>query len=441
VVAPVVAPLIPPPLPPPPPSAAAQAAAVQAAAAQSAAAQAAALVVPPQHVPPLPPPPAVPPPPPPQLNNTAAMIAAAAAAAAAVAVAASAAAAEAEAVSYQATTAATSHVGVPTVQAAADAVTTASAAAAAAATAANTASKNAAAATNPVDAQREQKEAERLKTLAESKRDEANNAMADVTAAVAAAVAAAAAAAAASAASAAKAAIDNYKTLLTEAVNAFQDIITPLPQVPDFETDQSTKLPKLQETAAAVLTPLLQEIQTKIQDYDTKTREYKESNIGATKPLDEVELNKLKDAADKCNPLIDVSNVRNLFDETKGMFDELKYDMNTTLAPLIEGIKRNILSIDNKNSDNTQNFTELKQKCEELANGYKKITETTTYMIPNINLKITEYSDLFETTKATVLAGIQQRLTAIVGTLSQPPTDPDGERLINEIDRLLASVD
>ena len=57
-----------------------------------------------------------------------------------------------------------------------------------------------------------------------------------------------------------------------------------------------------------------------------------------------------------------------------------------------------------------------------------------------IDEKKKQYDTRFEATKTTVLAGIQQRLTAIVGTLAQPPNDPDGARLIREIDDLLASV-
>ena len=62
-------------------------------------------------------------------------------------------------------------------------------------------------------------------------------------------------------------------------------------------------------------------------------------------------------------------------------------------------------------------------------------------MKTKINENGQRYYTGFEATKQKVLAGIQQRLTAIVGTLTQPPTDPDGARLIQEIDTLLASVE
>lgn len=192
-----------------------------------------------------------------------------------------------------------------------------------------------------------------------------------------------------------------------------------------------------------MLEPLLKEIQTKIQQYDRETSQYKESQIGATKPLDEDNLNKLEKAAKLCpTPVIDVSNVRNMFNQTKAMIDELESDMNANSEPLISGINRKILDIkdDDNEADSTQKFTELKKKCEELAKGYKTITKATNEMIGDINLRIAEYSQLFEVTKTTVLAGIQKRVSAIVGTLSEPPTDPDGAQLIQDIDGLLNSV-
>ena len=67
--------------------------------------------------------------------------------------------------------------------------------------------------------------------------------------------------------------------------------------------------------------------------------------------------------------------------------------------------------------------------------------EETKQMKQKIDENGKQYNFGFDATKAKVLAGIQQRLTDIVGTLSEPPTDLDGARLIGKINRLLTYVD
>jgi phage-related minor tail protein len=116
--------------------------------------------------------------------------------------------------------------------------------------------------------------------------------------------------------------------------------------------------------------------------------------------------------------------------------------LQTNTTDLIKDIRQNIGNITSSTSQiNQVTFENIKNKSERLTQQYTVLKAETEKLKTNINENRQRYNTGFNSTKQKVLTGIQQRLTAIVGTLAQPPNDPDGARLIQEIDGLLASVD
>jgi hypothetical protein len=361
--------------------------------------------------------------------------AAAAAAAATAAGAAGAAAAAAAGVLYQATTAAGSHSGVPAVQTALEVVAAASAAAAAASTAATAASQTAATATNLADKQRYQQEAETQKTLAESELKNANDAMTTVTSAVAAAAAAVAVSP-----------LIVFGGLVTAAAKSIAGILGKQGQRPNTLPSTDNIKTETNDLIEPLLAEMEQKIQEDVEEIKTFTHQQK---------INKDKLDKLKEAVNAIqappppssgpssiqNDITDLENLLTSVNENIDKMIKISTTLQTDTTYLINEIKQDIGNITPSTTQlDKGTFENIKNKSERLTQLYNEMKVATEQLKTDINEKRQQYNVGFEATKQTVLTGIQQRLTAIVDTLNQPPTDRDGAQLIVDIDRLLDSV-
>jgi len=275
--------------------------------------------------------------------------------------------------------------------------------------------------------------------VAEGKRDEAKAAMA----AVAAAAAGAAAAAAAAAVAAEDAAVKTLTTngnLVKSAADSIA-IILGKAAAPPIIFQQSDIKQKTKDLLEQLLTEMEQKIKEDIKQNNEFTRDSE---------IERDELDKLKQAADaiqsppqELNKNIEyLETLLQNVNEDIGRLNTISATLQTETTDLINEIRQDIGNITQSTTQiNQGTFENIKTKSERLTQQYNEIKEETKELKETLN-KITEnYTLKLEDTKIQVIDGIRQRLTAIIGTLNDPPTDPDGARLIRDINTLLASVD
>jgi len=141
------------------------------------------------------------------------------------------------------------------------------------------------------------------------------------------------------------------------------------------------------------------------------------------------------------NDIQDLEGLLQGVNEDIGRLNDSSTSLQTETTILINEIRQDIGNITSSTTPlNKGTFDGIKNKSERLTQLYSELKAATEQLKNDIDKKKEQYNFGFDSTKQKVLAGIRQRLTAIVGTLARPPTDPVGAGLIEKIDTLLDSV-
>ena len=213
-----------------------------------------------------------------------------------------------------------------------------------------------------------------------------------------------------------------------------------LPQTGDIQTETNE-----------LIEPLLAEMEQKInKDVAENQRFTTQSKIKRD------EFDKLKQAANAIqapppppvpmsqqlsNDIQDLETLLQNVNEDIDKMNNISATLQTETTHLIKDIRQDIGNITSSTTPlNKGTFENIKNKSERLTQLYSELKAATEQLKNDIDKKKEQYNLGFDSTKQKVLAGIRQRLTAILSTLAKP-TDPDGERLIQEIDTLLDSVE
>jgi hypothetical protein len=186
---------------------------------------------------------------------------------------------------------------------------------------------------------------------------------------------------------------------------------------------------------------LFERIQPKIEEYNAGITAYNANLVGVGKQIDDVELNKLEQAASVCTPPVVVVPVRDLFQEINIQISSKTTDITIVLGPLKLQTRAILANITDTPTDgaNSQRFGELKDTLGDIARIYQDIITESEDINARVSQRVDSYIQLFQEKQQEVLQNIRTQIAGL--DVSDLPNGIDvGRGLLADIDNLLASV-